>query len=301
MLDNLVAIRSVVITAETGSFSETGRRLGVSHSVVSKRISQLEHALRRKLFTRSTRNVALTDFGELQLPKLQRIVREYEELMAGTTPHETKLAGQLSLKLPAYDVIASSLRELLADFIGLHPELSLNALFVDRVVNPAEEAFDISLTMMPYTFDGVEEFALCPFVRRMVAAPAFLERHGSPQTLEELAHLDCLVFTPMGQEWSLTGESGASTIIVNGHVRTNDSRLIYDLVRRGEGIAVLPAMRIDNDIAAGRLSAVLPEFALPDVWLKAMVPRQRLAAPAVQAMLRFLKEKGDQITRTIQS
>lgn len=286
MPQSIFAVRAAVITAETGSFSETGRRLGVSHSVISKRIGQLEWELRRKLFMRSTRAVQLTEFGAQHLPKLVRIVRDYDDLMAGVNPHGQDISGHLSVKFPTFDSFA--LPSILEDFIAQHRELTVNAVFTDSMTNPADEGFDVVVTLTSPSFDGVPEIALRPFERVVCASASYVARMGKPEVIQDLARHDCIVFGLVGPQWTLHGPSGVSTIAVNGHLRTNNINFVREMVLRGEGIAVLPKDRVLDDLESGSLIRVLPNYGLAPVWLKALISRQRQNSPAVRALVKHL-------------
>jgi DNA-binding transcriptional LysR family regulator len=282
-------MKAFLATARAGSFSEAGRQLGIAPSVVTKRVGQLEWSLRTTLLRRSTRRLKLTEVGERYLEAIRQIVREYDEMAAGImrSPHE--LEGQLRIKAPASPPVID-LAQLLASFQNKYPRVTLDVVLVDRTVNPVEEGFDIVLTMMPSSFDGVLEEPLHVFERMLCAAPSYLARRGHPRHVRDLVNHECIVFSPIGPAWTFEGRNGMTTVAVRPHLVTNSGTLVIDSLCAGNGIGVVPRSAAAGRLAAGALVEVLPEFQIPDLWLKALVPATRSNLARVQILLACIRE-----------
>ncbi|CCD92411.1 putative Transcriptional regulatory protein (LysR substrate binding domain) [Bradyrhizobium sp. ORS 375] len=289
MSDSLLNMKAFVATARSGSFSEAARQLRLAPSVVTKRVTQLEWSLKCKLLRRSTRRLQLTEVGERYLETMQQIVREYDEMAAGVKRSPDEIEGQIRIKAPGSQM-AIDLCGLLATFQTKYPRITLDALLVDRTVNPVEEGFDIVLTMMPSSFHGVIEEPLLAYPRVLCAAPSYLARRGQPRHVRDLADHDCLVFAPMGQVWTFDGKSGLTTVAVRPRLLTNNHALLVECLSAGGGIAIASRAAMASRLRSGALIEVLPEVVVPDLWVKALVPTARANLARVQTLLSTIRD-----------
>ncbi len=293
-MDTLANLRAFVAAAETGSFSEAARRADLAPSVIAKRVDQLEWRIRAPLFTRSTRKLTLTDVGERYLPVLRQLVRQMESTLDGMARADGALEGHIRIKVPS-TLSVLSLGELLNEFLAAQPLVSLDVVLADRSVNPIEEGFDIALGARPESYGGVTDHPLCPVRRRLVGAPAYLARAGLPQSAADLAQHDCLVLSTTGTRWELQGPQGLTGVDVRARLRTNDGIALRNAATAGLGIALLADYLVAPALARGELQEVLPEWKLPDLWLKAMVPASRGELPRIRALLQWLSHRLAQL------
>ncbi len=289
-MDTLANLRAFVASAETGSFSEAARRAQLAPSVIAKRVDQLEWRIRAPLFKRSTRKLTLTDVGERYLPVLRQLVQQMESTLDGMARADGALEGHIRLKIPS-TLGVLSLSDLLNEFLGAHPLISLEVVLADRSVNPVEEGFDLALGARPESYGGVVDHPLCPVRRRIVAAPAYLARAGLPQTATDLARHDCLVLSTTGTRWELQGPQGLVGVDVRARLRSNDGIALRNAATAGLGIALLADYLVAPALARGELAEVLPGMKLPDLWLKAMVPASRNEVPRIRALLQWLAQR----------
>ncbi|GLH75172.1 transcriptional regulator [Bradyrhizobium sp. SSBR45G] len=289
MSDSLLNMKAFVATARAGSFSEAARQLRLAPSVVTKRVTQLEWSLKSKLLRRSTRRLQLTEVGERYLETMQQIVREYDEMAAGVKRSPDEIEGLIRIKAPG-SPMAIDLSGLLAAFQIKYPRVTLDAVLVDRTVNPVEEGFDIVLTMMPSSFHGVIEEPLLAYPRVLCAAPSYIARRGQPRHVRDLADHDCLVFTPMGQVWTFDGKSGLTTVAVRPRLVTNNNALLVEALSAGGGIAVVSRTAMTPRLRSGALVEVLPDVLVPDLWVKALVPSARANLARVQTLLAAIRD-----------
>jgi DNA-binding transcriptional LysR family regulator len=289
MTDSVLNMKAFLASVRAGSFSEAGRQLGVAPSVITKRVGQLEWSLQTILLRRSTRSLQLTEVGERYFDAIRRIVREYEEMVTGIMRSPNELEGPIRIKAPA-SPMAIDLAQLLTSFQIRYPRVTLDAVLVDRTVNPIEEGFDIVLTMMPSSFDGVLEEPLHVYERALCAAPSYLARRGQPRNIRDLVNHDCIVFSPIGLAWTFDGKNGVTTVAVRPHLVTNNGALVIDSLCGGNGIAVVSRSAVSDRLRTGTLVEVLPEFRIPDLWLKALVPATRSNHARVRALLACIRE-----------
>lgn len=288
-MDTLSNLKAFVATADAGSFSGAARQLGIVPSVISKRIDQLEWRIRAPLFTRSTRRLTLTDVGDRYLPTVRELVRQVDDALAGIARASGELEGHIRVKVPT-TLGVLYLSDILNDFLRLQPMISMEIVLVDRSVNPIEEGFDIAIGALPELYGRVQDIPLCLMKRRLCAAPAYFERKGTPQHPRDLLDHDCLVLITSGARWDFQTQQGLIGIDVRPKLRTNDGAAICQAAISGSGIAVLADYLAAPAIQAGQLVEVLKPFEVPDVWLKALVPTNRIELPRVRMLLDWVEQ-----------
>lgn len=288
-MDTLANMRAFVAVAETGSFSEAARQAGLAPSVIAKRVDQLEWRIQAPLFTRSTRRLTLTDVGERYLATLRTLVRQVDETLGGMAQASGALEGHIRIKMPT-TLGQLYLGGLLNRFLQSQPRVSLEVVLADRSVNPVEEGFDIAIGARPESYGQVQDHPLCPIRRRLCAAPAYLDRQGEPLTPTDLLAHDCLVLATTGTRWELQGPQGLVGVDVRAKLKSNDGLALREATLQGLGIALLADYLVAPDLRAGRLREVLPGLQLPDLWLKALVPANRIDLPRIRALLLWLGE-----------
>lgn len=288
-MDTLSNLKAFVATADAGSFSGAARQLGIVPSVISKRVDQLEWRIRAPLFTRSTRKLTLTDVGDRYLPTVRELVRQVDDALAGIARASGELEGHIRVKLPT-TLGVMYLSDILNDFLRSQPMISMEIVLVDRSVNPIEEGFDIAIGALPELYGRVQDRPLCLMKRRLCGAPAYFERKGMPQHPRDLVDHDCLVLTTSGARWEFQTQQGLMGIDVRPKLRTNDGAAICQAAISGSGIALLADYLAAPAIQAGQLVEILQPFEVPDVWLKALVPTNRIELPRVRMLLDWLEQ-----------
>lgn len=288
-MDTLLNLRAFLAVARASSFVAAARDLHVVPSVVTKRINQLEWQLKVQLFERNTRRVLLTAAGQRYLGDARRIVGEVDSLLADAGQSAKEIQGHLRIKVPT-SLAMTYLSTILQKFLQSHPKVTMEVMALDRPVNPVDEGFDLVLTLMPHAFEGIAEEPLCAVKRSLCASSAYLEQHGLPQTPADLQAHEILNFSPTGNAWELIRGERTVNIHVYPRLSTNDAQLLLSCALAGQGIALLSAYLANQAIAERHLQVVLPEYSLSDLWLKALVPEHRIAAPHIQALIQWLKE-----------
>lgn len=286
-MDTIANLKAFLAVARTESFAAAARELGVAASVVTKRISQLEWRLKASLFERTTRHVSLTPAGQAYLPAVQRLVADAEDLFAQAAESRGELQGQMRIKAPT-SVAVRLVGPILERFQQKYPLLNLEVMALDRPVNPAEEGFDLALTLLPDTYAGVIETPLCPMPRSVCVSPAYLARQGQPAHPRDLKRHAILNFLPTGDTWRFGSPAGEIRIKLQPRLNTNEAQLLLSAALAGNGIALLSAYLSRPAVEAGELVPVLQDYPLAALWLKALVPDNRAKVPRVQALLRHL-------------
>ncbi len=289
-MDTLSNLKAFVATADAGSFSGAARHLGLVPSVISKRIDQLEWLIRAPLFTRTTRKLTLTDVGDRYLHTVRQVLGQVDDALAGMARASGELEGHIRVKLPT-TLAVFYLSDILNDFVKTQPRISMDIVLADRSVNPIEEGFDIAIGALPELYGRVQNKPLRLMRRYLCAAPAYLERMGTPLHPGDLVDHQCLVFTTSGVRWEFQGPQGLMGIDVRAKLRTNDGLALCEATIAGAGISVLADYIAEGALISGQLVEVMQPYTVPDIWLKALVPTNRLELPRVRMLLDCLEKK----------
>lgn len=287
-MDSIHNVRTFLLAARMGSFAAAARSLAVAPSVVSKRIGQLEHEFRVPLFHRSTRELRMTVEAARLLPRLQKLLADYDELR--DVRDNAELRGHLRVDAPG-TVTSRILGPIFCEFLAAHPGVDMDLRLIDRLHNPIEHGCDLAIGTRPSAFDDITDHPLMPYTCATYGSSAYLRQHGEPAHPRDLSEHACLVSLLYGTLWHFYGEDGDFAVNVTPRLSVNDTIVLREAVRQGLGIAVLPTILVDRDVAAGLLKPILPAFRPPPMWLKALVPTHSAAKPAVQALLEFLRLK----------
>ena len=293
MLDlNDVAIFVQVVRC--GSFAEAARRLGVPPNTLSRRVQQLEAQLGTRLMQRSTRHLTLTSAGQVFLERcsgaVEGLMDAGEELLAVNQ----EPSGLVRVAAPAdfFDFFAM---EWLTEFLTAHPKVRVDFVLSDGRADLIADRIDVALR------GGILEDSSL-FARKvldagndgLVASPAYVARQGVPDTLQDLAGHDCLVFGhPSGKAtWRVTGPDGAQAEVqVSGRFSGNTAQALRKAALAGLGIALLPSTLTQRDLRAGLLVPVLPEYRRQGHGVHMVYPSRRYLPLAVSAFMELVISK----------
>jgi DNA-binding transcriptional LysR family regulator len=275
-----------------GSFSETGRRLGLPPNTVSRRIQQLEARLGVRLMQRSTRRLTLTDAGrtfhDTCAPAVDGLQQATEDLIAGSrTP-----SGLVRVALPAdwFDFYEMAW---VSEFLGAHPLVQLDFVLSDATIDLIAEGIDLAFRGGTTRNPDYVVRQLSSGSTGLVASPAYLAAHGAPATLKDLAQHDCVTASRFRGPvtWRLQGPGGTEEEVqVEGRCMANTAQALRKATLAGLGIALLPRVT-DDDIATGRLVPVLPQYRRGNLNLCVVYPSRRLLPLAVSAFIESVVEK----------
>ena len=202
-MDRLTAMRVFVEVAGGGSFSAAAERLDMSRAMVTRYVGALEQWLGARLLQRTTRSVTLTDAGEHCLRRSQQMLALMEDVQDETSSHDDRLRGQLRITCRmslAYAEVAAAV----VDFLQLHPQLKINLNASEGALNLVEARIDLAIRISAEPDPALIGRVLAPCTSVLVASPAYLARHGVPQSPAELATHRCLSYANFGKSvWKL--------------------------------------------------------------------------------------------------
>jgi DNA-binding transcriptional LysR family regulator len=256
--------------------------------VVAKRVTQLEARLGTVLFHRSTRQLRLTAAGQEYVQRARSVVADVGDLLSRMGEKGHDLVDHLRIKAPTSLTIAR-LADVFSAFQTQNPKLKLEIVLIDRPVDPVTEGFDIAIGAFPHSFGGVVDEPLCRLKRLLCASPAYLGAHGMPQHPRDLVEHACLSFLPTGSDWIFDGPRGRITVQVRPLLSSNEGHVLVKSAIAGNGIAFISHYLAEDALRRGALQVVLPDFPIPELWVKATIPERRVKAAAVQALLHQLR------------
>ncbi|QDL94958.1 LysR family transcriptional regulator (plasmid) [Paroceanicella profunda] len=289
----LDGISAFVATIEAGSISGAARRLGLAKSVVSERLVELERTLGARLVQRTTRRLSLTSDGESFLPRARRILAEVAEAAAEITERSGSIAGPLRLSAPvSFGVL--HLSTAICAFLADHPEIDLTLDLDDRFVDVAADGYDAVIRHGPVLDTRLVARRLAVTRRTLVAAPAYLERSGTPRSPADLQAHCGILYSNRDGDWRFSGEAGWTVVRPRSCLRVNNGLFMRHATLAGHGIALLPTFFTYEDVAAGRLVQIDIGSQAEGAELFLCYPLQRTSSARVHALYESLRRQiGD--------
>ncbi|MDQ0390717.1 LysR family transcriptional regulator [Labrys monachus] len=297
MMDRLTSMAVFVKAADLGSFTAAGAALGLSSQMVGKHVSFLEERLGARLLHRSTRRQSLTAIGRAFHERCRLVLGEVEAAEAVARESATAPRGRLRVSAPVtFGSIA--LAPLIADFLRIHPQVEIALDLTDRYVDVVGEGYDAVIRLGPLRDSGLTARALLPYRLIACASPGYLAARGMPRTPADLAAHDCLGFVfASGQpfaEWRFGREGEIHKVQPRSRFQVNDARVLRAAALDGHGIVLQADLILADDLAAGRLVQVLPEYETPARPLHLLFAAAR---PPTQTLRRFIDHVADRFGR----
>lgn len=257
-MDRIKAMQVFVAVADKQGFAAAARQLDMSTSAVSRYVVNLEKQLRVQLFYRSTRSVKLTDAGITYLERCKQLVNDLEALESGAQNQDAKPTGKIKVTAPVF-LGKAVLVPVIRKFLDKYPDINVNLLLVDRTVDLIDEGIDVAVRVGRLPDASYIARTLDNYTMVMVAAPKYLMKHGSPNSIKDLDNHNCLVdrVPAFGDRWPLIGPNGRVSKRVRGNFVANDGETVRDLVKDGLGITYLPDFFVEDDIDEHRLQPIL--------------------------------------------
>jgi DNA-binding transcriptional LysR family regulator len=284
---NHVAVFTRVV--ETGSFTAAAAALGLPKSSVSRSVSRLELELGVRLLQRTTRSVQLTEAGHAYYERVAQALSGLKEAQSAVSDMQATPSGVVRVTA-AVDIGVYVLAPLVARFVRRHPGIHVEMLLTSRLLNLVEEAVDLAVRAGKLDDSSLVARKVGTLEARLLAAPGYLRRKGTPKTVADLGRHDCVLFrTRHGRgSWELTGPKGVERVGVSGSVSADDFAFIRQMLLAGSGIGLVPWTTCAQDIERGRLVRVLSEYAAPGGALHVVYPSARYLPQRVALLRDFL-------------
>ncbi|WP_051710837.1 LysR substrate-binding domain-containing protein [Andreprevotia chitinilytica] len=278
-----------------GGFAAAGRALGVPKSRLSRRIAELEAGLGVRLLQRTTRKLALTDLGERYYRHCVAVRDEANAAREDIEALQAEPRGVVRVSCPT-TLAQFSVGPFLPEYLSRYPLVRVQMIITNRAMDVIEDGIDIALRVRPTPQDSatliVKQLGASPGM--LVASQSLLLRQGTPSNPDELGWLDTLAMnaTDGRAAWTLYGPDNASFDIVHQpRLVADDMQVLREAALGGIGAVILPSFMVYEDVRAGRLLQVLPDWAPQPGLVHAVYASRRGLLPAVRTFLDFLGEK----------
>jgi DNA-binding transcriptional LysR family regulator len=282
-----MAVFSKVVAA--GSLSAAARELGLSPALISRRLAALEARLGVRLVNRTTRSLRLTDEGASYYDTCARVLAEIEEADAAVSAGRVEPQGALKVAMPA-SFGHQHLAPLIPEFARRYPKVQLALSLSDRNVNLIEEGFDLAIRIAHLEDSSLAARQLAPNRRVVCASPAYLARHGTPRTPQDLAKHNCLTANDFVTNWEYKDARGApGSVRVSGRYACDNWEVLREWALAGMGVALKSTWDVHRHLADGSLVAVCPGYTFDsDVAIYAVYPHRRFLPAKTRVFIEFL-------------
>jgi DNA-binding transcriptional LysR family regulator len=291
-MDKLSSLKAFLAVVDHGGFAAGARALGQSRSVVNRQVIALEDSLGVQLLSRNTRKVALTQTGAAYAERARAALAQLEAadlsvIAQGETPR-----GLVKVNAPmSFGML--HLGPAVADFLARFPEVEVQLQLDDRMVDPFEEGYDLTVRIAALKDSSLVARRIAPARRVLVASPDYLAARGRPSHPDALREHSCLHYGHLvsGAQWTLLGPEGPVAVAIAGRLSSNNGEALCEAALTGHGIALLPTFIAGPHIKAGRLETLLKDWALPEIAIHVLYPPNRHLTPKVRALIDFLVER----------
>lgn len=289
MTQDLARIRAFVQVFDAGGFSAAARQHGRSKALLSKYVTDLEDYLGARLMNRTTRKLSLTEAGEAYYREASQLLQQLEDLDATISEHTAEPRGLVRVSGPR-NFGETTLAPAVFAFLRQNPRVSIDLRLEDRFVDLVEEGIDVALRISVLTDSSLISRKIADIRHTIYAAPALIEKHGTPRAPDDLRGLPCIIDTNMPNQtsWRFLDKGRLLNVQVSGPVRVNSPVASMQAALAGLGFAILPAYLAEPHVGMGQLVAVLADRMPEGPSLSAVYPHRRHLAGKVRALIDFL-------------
>lgn len=278
-MDRLESMSVIVAVAEAGTLSAASRKLGRPIPTVSRKLSELEARLNTQLFQRSSRKMTLTDAGRSYIEACKRIIEQVDDAEREVSGEYRAPTGSLTVTAP-WGLGHMHLLPIACEFLSAYPDITLQLLLSDRILNPAENSIDVAIRIgnlpdssMIATRIGSIRIVAC-------ASPAYLSARGRPRSPSDLCDHDCITIDEMGapRTWKFTKGGREIAAPIRTRLTVNTSEAAVEAAIAGAGITRVMSYKMEAARRARKLDVMLEEFE-PEPWPVHVVYAERRPAP----------------------
>jgi DNA-binding transcriptional LysR family regulator len=295
-MDLFSSMRVFAAVVDSGSFAAAAARLGTSRAMTSKQVQNLEEHLGTRLLNRTTRKLSLTETGRAFYERSVRILADVEEAEQAAGQASGVPRGVLKATMPlSYG--QHVLGAMIGEYAQAYPLVCLDISLSDRKIDIVEEGFDLAIRIGALPQSDLIARKIGGIRSLVCAAPAYLAAHGTPASPTELSTHACLGYTltGTGSEWRMEGPDGTVVVPVSGPVRADNGDFLRLAGVSGAGVLFQPRFIVADDLAAGRLLRILPEWQSAELGVYAVYPSRKLLSAKVRTFIDFLAKRLDLI------
>lgn len=295
-MDRLTSLTAFVQVVDTGGFSAAGRKLNMSTTMVSNHIQALEERLGVRLLNRTTRKVSVTEIGSAYYDRATQILSDIEQADDVARAQQSTPRGTLRVHTATHMV--PFIAPVVAEFLATYPEVKVDLRLGEANVDLIEEGFDVALRMTPPPDSSLIVRKLATWRHVLCCSHGYLEQHPRPERLADLAGHDCMrhLMYPFGDDWRFTDRKGSpASVSVGGRLITNSGETLRLAALQGVGICLSAGFLVHDDLEAGRLVRLLPEYRPVELSMNAVYPHRHHLSAKVKAFIdRLLYHSSEQ-------
>ena len=295
-LGNLRRLAYFVSVIETGSFTAAAQRLGITKAVVSQQVARLESEFRTSLLVRTTRKVQATEAGQAFYVRCAMILRDAAEAFDELSGSSAEPSGMLRLTAPldyGIEVVVPAI----STFMQCHPACQVDALLSDQTLDMISGRIELAIHVGWLAETGLQARKIGGFRQLLVASPKLTPQVARLTHPEDIAKLPFVANTALRDHlrWEFSeGEIERQVVNVHATLFLDATLAVREAVRNGAGLSVLPDYVAAEDLAAGRLVRVLPQWQLPSGGIHAVFPAARFRPAKVRAFVDLLADREQQ-------
>ncbi|ASW10478.1 MULTISPECIES: LysR family transcriptional regulator [unclassified Rhizobium] len=291
-MDRLTSLTVFGRVVECGGFSAAARRLNMSVTMVGNHVQSLEDRLGARLLNRTTRRISLTETGKYYYERSLQILADLEEADRAAGALSTTPRG--TLKLYTSGAIVRFLLPVVNEFMTQYPAISLDFNVGERSIDMVEEGYDLMIRTLPASDSTLVARKLAPWRHMLVCSPEYRDTHPMPKVPADLAEHNCLQYTyyPYGDEWRFEDADGKQVgVKISGNVVSNSAETLRFLLASGQGIFLAPSFIVFEEVAAGRLVRVMPDYRAVEFMISAIYPNRSHLPTKVRLFIDLLAER----------
>jgi len=295
-LGNLRRLAYFVSVVETGSFTAAAERLGITKAVVSQQVARLENDFRTSLLVRTTRKVQATEVGQAFYLRCAMILREAEDAFDELTDSSSEPSGMLRLTAPL-DYGVGIVVPAIASFIRRYPACKVDAILSDETLDIMSGDIELAIRVGWLAETSLQARKIGSFRQLLVAPPSMARQLAQLSRPEDIANLPFVANTALRDhlKWNFSlNDVERQGVTVQASIFLDATLAVREAVCNGAGLSVLPDYAIADDLVAGRLIHVLPQWHLPSGGIHAVFPAARFRPAKVRAFVDLLSDREAQ-------
>ena len=295
-MDRLTSLTAFVRVVDSGGFSAAGRRLNMSTTMVSNHVQSLEDRLGARLLHRTTRKVSLTEVGKAYYDRCIQILADLEQ--ADDIAGASQLVPRGTLRIYTATHIVQFVAPVVAELLASYPEVKVDLTMGERMIDMIDEAYDVAVRLTPPPDSSLIARSLATWRHVLCCSHGYLKAHPRPQQLSDLAQHNCMrhVLYPYQDEWHFSDRKGApAQVRVAGNLITNSGETLRVAALQGAGITLAPGFLVHDDLEAGRLVRLLPEYRPVEFAMNAIYPHRHHLSAKVRIFIdRLVQHSAEQ-------
>jgi DNA-binding transcriptional LysR family regulator len=288
-MDRLTSLTAFVRVVDSGGFSAAGRRLNMSTTMVSNHVQSLEDRLGARLLNRTTRKVSLTEVGKTYYDRCTQILADLEQ--ADDIAGASQSIPRGTLRIYTATHLVQYVAPVVAEFLAAWPEVKVDLTMGERMVDLIEEGFDVAVRLTPPPDSSLIVRSLATWRHVLCCSHGYLETHPRPQQLADLTQHNCIQHElyPFGHDWHFADRKGnPAQVRVAGNLMTNSGDTLRLAALHGAGIFLAAGFLVHDDLEAGRLVRLLPEYRPVEFAMNAVYPHRHHLSAKVRTFIDML-------------